>query len=92
MPTAERSGGSSKEKCPKSDLGNNSAAPQAPATPLLQPVKRQKNDELQPTNDENDEMKKQLGHPSPSTGNQGGRSCAGARVAPAEKFVLGRKC
>ena len=38
MPTADRSGGSSKEKCSKSDLGNNSAAPQAPATPLLQPV------------------------------------------------------
>ena len=69
MHTADRSGGLSKEKCSKSDLGNNSAAPQAPATPLLQPVKRQKNDELQPTNDENDEMKKQLGHPSPSTGN-----------------------
>ena len=31
-PTADRSGGSSKEKCSKSDLGNNSAAPQAPAT------------------------------------------------------------
>ena len=69
MHTADRSGGLSKEKCSKSDLGNNSAAPQAPATPLLQPVKRQKNDELQPTNDENDEMTKQLGHPSPSTGN-----------------------
>ena len=76
MPTADRSGGSSKEKCSKSDLGNNSAAPQAPATPLLQPVitkdrrkKGRKNDELQPTNDENDEMTKQLGHPSPSTGN-----------------------
>ena len=46
MHTADRSGGLSKEKCSKSDLGNNSAAPQAPATPLLQPVKRQKNDEL----------------------------------------------
>ena len=38
MHTADRSGGLSKEKCSKSDLGNNSAAPQAPATPLLQPV------------------------------------------------------
>ena len=38
MLTADRSGGLSKEKCSKSDLGNNSAAPQAPATPLLQPV------------------------------------------------------
>ena len=42
MPPADRSGGLSKEKCSKSDLGNNSAAPQAPATPLLQPVIRQK--------------------------------------------------
>ena len=34
-----------------------------------QKKKGRKNDELQPTNDENDEMTKQLGHPSPSTGN-----------------------
>ena len=27
----------------------------------------------------------------PLTSNQGGRSCTGARVAPAEKFGLGRK-